>query len=111
MLTPYRGLFETLVIALFYPKIKIRVRGYSFAKHQIWRPIKKVHFDMQDGKTIKYSHFFLVSLRFLLARLGFFPILIFPKKPFPYERDFSYAMSSRNRHLILPKNQDIGADS
>ena len=102
MLTPYRGLFEILVIALFNPKIKIRVRGYSFAKHRIWRPIKSSlrYAGWKDNQVFSllfsFASIFVGTLRLL-------PNIDFSKKPFPNERDFNYAMSSSNRYLMLPK--------
>lgn len=62
-LASYRGLFEILLIALFNPNLKVNIRGYSFAAHRVWRPVKYRMFQYTSWKEnfifLFFSAYFL----------------------------------------------------
>jgi hypothetical protein len=103
MLSPYRGLFEILVIALFNPQIKIKVKGYSFAMHRIWRPVK-YRFLRYSGwrENVLFSLFFsFISI--MIGMLRYLPNIDFSEKPFPSEVELDEAIGSCKTILYCPK--------
>jgi hypothetical protein len=103
MLSPYRGLFEVLVIALFNPKLKIQIRGYGFARHRIWRPIR-FKFLRYTGwrENFLFSVFFSVSSLFV-GLIRFLPNIDFSDKPFPREENLDEAISKCKTLFYCPK--------
>ncbi len=103
MLSPYRGLFEILIIALFNPQIKIKVRGYSFAFHRIWRPIKYKFLRYSGWKENLLFSLFFSFVSVLIGMLRFLPNIDFSNKPFPSEVELDDAISSCKTLLYCPK--------
>jgi hypothetical protein len=103
MLSPYRGLFEILAVALFNPRLRIKVRGYSFAPHRIWRPIKFEFFRYTGWKdNFIFSLFFSVA-SLPVGWLRFLPNIDFSSKPFPTENDLDKALGNCKSLLYCPK--------
>jgi hypothetical protein len=103
MLSPYRGLLEVFIIALFNPKIKIKVRGYSFAKHRIWRPIKYRFLRYSGWRDNLLFSLIFSFVSILIGMLRFLPNIEFSKKPFPSEAELDDAISSCKSLLYCPK--------
>ncbi len=103
MLSPYRGLFEVLVIALFNPKLRINIRGYSFSKHQIWRPIK-FKFTRYTGwkDNLIFSLFFSIC-SIPIGFLRFLPNIKFSNIPFLNEKELDENLSYSRTLFYCPK--------
>lgn len=103
MLSPYRGLFEILVIALFNPKLKVHIRGYSFSSHRIWRPIK-FKFTRYTG----WKDNFIFSLFFSMCSipiglLRFLPNIKFSNNPFSDEAELDENLGLSRTVFYCPK--------
>lgn len=103
MLSPYRGLFEVLVLALLNPKLRIIIRGYGFAPHRIWRPIKFKFFRYTGWKDNFLFSLFFSSVSLPIGWLRFLPNIEFFSKPFPTENDLDLALGACNAVLYCPK--------
>jgi len=92
-LVPYRGITEILFISLFNPKLKIRIKGYSFRAHRIFRPLKYKLFNYGSWKNnpLFAVTFSIISL--LISLLRFMPNINFSSSPFESESDLDQAMS------------------
>jgi hypothetical protein len=92
-LVPYRGISEILITSLFNPKLRIRIQGYSFKAHRIFRPLKFKVFNYGSWKNnpVFAVVFSLISL--LLSLLRFLPNVDFSPSPFESESDLDQAMS------------------
>ncbi|MFM1986741.1 MAG: hypothetical protein RIS18_958 [Actinomycetota bacterium] len=102
-LASYRGLFEILVIALFNPKLRINIRGYSFSAHRIWRPVKYRIFQYTSWRqNLILSIFFsLFSLPISLFR--YLPNVKFSSVPFHNESDLDDALSATKAIFFCTK--------
>jgi hypothetical protein len=103
LLSPYRGLFEIFMIALLNPQIRIKVKGYGFAKHRIWRPIKFRFLRYTGWKDNPLFSIFFSFVSVLISTLRFLPSIDFSKKPFPSEAELDDAISSCKSLLYCPK--------
>lgn len=103
MLSSYRGLFEILVIALFNPKLKVHIRGYSFSSHRIWRPIK-FKFTRYTGwkDNFIFSLFFSI-FSFPIGLLRFLPNIKFSKNPFSDEAELDENLGLSRTVFYCPK--------
>jgi hypothetical protein len=101
-LVPYRGIAEILFLALFNPKLKIKIKGYSYAAHRTYRPQK---FKIFNYGTWKDNPFFaimfsVISIAFSLLR--FLPNIDFSNIPFDTENDLDQAMTeSKSKFLCM----------
>lgn len=103
MLSPYRGLFEVLVIGLLNPNVRIKIRGYGFAKHRIWRPIKFRFFRYSSWKENLLFALFFSAASIFIGLIRFLPNIDFSGKPFPREEDLDEAISDCKTLLYCPK--------
>ena len=103
LLTPYRGIFEILIIGLFNPKIRIRIKGYGFAKHRIMRPWKYKFLRYQNWRTNPIASLFFSTLSVLASPLIRLRNIEFSDQPFETEADLDRGMSQTNFMLYCPK--------
>ena len=103
LLTPYRGIFEVLMIGLFNPKIRIRIKGYGFAKHRIFRPWKYRIFRYQNWRTNPIASIFFSMLSVLTSLLLHLPNIDFSDEPFETEEDLDWGMSQTKFMFYCPK--------
>ncbi len=102
-LSSYRGLFEIFIIALFNPSLKVRVKGYGFSKHRIFRPWKYRFFRYHTWRSnfIAALLFSLLSLPLNLIRL--MPNLQFSPFPFESETELDCGLSETKAVFYCPK--------
>ena len=103
MLSPYRGLFEVLVIALFNPNLRIKIRGYGFAKHRIWRPIKFKFLRYTSWRENFLFSFFFSAVSLVVGLIRFLPNIDFSDKSFPKEENLDEAISKCQTLIYCPK--------
>lgn len=103
MLSPYRGLFEVLVIALFNPQLRIKIRGYGFAKHRIWRPVKFKSLRYTGWKNNILFSLFFSATSILIGLIRFLPNIDFSNKSFPREEDLDEAIGNCKTLFYCPK--------
>jgi hypothetical protein len=103
LLTPYRGIFEILVIGLFNPKVKIRIKGYGFAKHMILRPWKYRIFRYQNWRKNPIASIFFSGLSVLTSTLLHLPNIDFSDEPFETEEDLDRGISQTKFMFYCPK--------
>ena len=93
LLTPYRGLFEVLIIGLFNPKLHIRIKGYGFARHRIYRPWRMKILRYQSLRTNPLLSIFFSGVSVMVSFLRVLPNIDFSPVPFASEEDLDLAMS------------------
>ncbi len=103
LLTPYRGLFEILIIALFNPKIKIRIKGYGYSSHRIFRPWKRKVFRYQNWRTNPMASIVFSSISLLVSGLRYLPNVTFSSEPFANELDLDKAIGETRAMFYCPK--------
>jgi len=103
LLTPYRGLFEILMIGLFNPKVKIRIKGYGFARHRIFRPWKHTIFRYQNWPSNPIASIFFSALSVLASSLLHLRNIDFSDEPFETEEDLDLGMSQTKFMFYCPK--------
>jgi len=86
-LSSYRGLSEVLFIALFNPKLKIRIKGYSYSSHRCWRPIKLKFFRYSGWKSNPIFALIFSAISIPISLLRFLPNVTFSNKPFDSEKE------------------------
>lgn len=91
-LSSYRGLSEILFTALFNPKLQIRIKGYSFAPHRTWRPIRRKFFRYKNWKTNPIFSLVFSGISIPISMLRFLPNVNFSNIPFTTEDDLDQAM-------------------
>jgi len=91
-LSSYRGLSEILFTALFNPKLKIRIKGYSFAQHRTWRPIRQKLFRYKNWRTNPIFSVIFSGISIPISLLRFLPNVSFSNTPFATEDDLDEAM-------------------
>jgi hypothetical protein len=91
-LSAYRGLADIFLIALFNPKLKIRIKGFGFSARRSFRPYRYKYLRYKNWKynPLLATIFSLVSLA--IASLRYLPNVTFSKRPFPSEVELDQAM-------------------
>ena len=103
LLTPYRGLFEILVIAFFNPRLKIRIKGYGFSPYRVLRPWKQKKYRYQTWKDKPFLCGPLVATSVLLSLARFLPNVDFSPIPFSSEGELDQAMGETRAIFYCPK--------
>jgi hypothetical protein len=102
-LSSYRGLFEILVIALFNPNLKVRIKGYGFSKHRIFRPWKYHWLRYQSWRSNPLAGIVFSLLSLPLNAIRLMPNLHFSKLPFESESELDRGMSETRVMFYCPK--------
>jgi len=93
-LASYRGLFEILIIAFFNPLLKVHIRGYSFAAHRIWRPVKFRAFRYTGWRENIFLSCIFSAVSLPLSLLRYLPNVSFSQEPFEDEKELDEALNS-----------------
>lgn len=103
LLSPYRGLFEILMISLLNPRLRIRIKGYGYSKRRIFRPWKAKFLRYTSYKEKPLLAIILTFISLLLSQLTKLPNVDFSTDPFETENDLDEALSQTNAVLYCPK--------
>lgn len=96
MLSPFRGVAEILLIALFNPKLQILIRGHGFVPWKTWRPFKNKLFRYQNWKQKPLVSLFSIAISTLISGFRFLPNVNLINLSFPTENDLDEAISKAN---------------
>jgi hypothetical protein len=91
-LSAYRGLAEFLLIGLFNPKLRLRLKGYSFAMHRSLRPFRRKIFRYKSWKNNPLFSILFSAISLPVSLLRFLPNVDFSNEPFVTEKDLDSAM-------------------
>lgn len=103
LLTPYRGIFEILLIGLFNPKIRIRIKGPGFAKHRIIRPWKYKFLRYKNWRANPVASVLFSTISILSSALLLLRNIDFSDEPFETEEDLDRGMSQTRFIFYCPK--------
>jgi hypothetical protein len=103
LLTPYRGLFEILVIAAFNPKLNIKIKGYGFSKHRVVRPWKLKFLRYGTWRRNPAASIIFGAASLILGLLRFLPNIDFSDKPFDDEKALDAAIGNTKAIFYCPK--------
>lgn len=93
MLSPFRGLSEILLIALFNPSTKVVIRGHGFSPLRTWRPFKFKIFRYRNWKSNPVMALINTIVSITISLLIFLPNVKLIKKPFSSNRELNNAIS------------------
>jgi hypothetical protein len=103
LLSSYRGLFEILMIAFFNPGLKVRIKGYGFRAHRIFRPWKLRVFRYGSWRDNPFASVLFSMISLIVSGIRFLPNVHFSKKPFETESDIDKAISKTRVMFYCPK--------
>jgi hypothetical protein len=101
--TPYRGIFEILMIALFNPRLRIHIKGAGFTPHRVFRPWKRKFFRYQTWRTNPVWAILFSATSLLFSLLRFLPNVEFSSQPFATDLDLDYGISQCQIIFYCPK--------
>lgn len=93
LLGGHRGMAEILILALFNPSLKVRIKGYSFSAARCWRPFKIKAFRYSSWKTKPWFSLPFTFFSLFISLFRFLPNVEFSRVPFETESDLSEAIS------------------
>jgi hypothetical protein len=102
-LSAFRGATEILLIALFNPTLKVKIKGYGFHSTRIFRPvrIKKLRYSSWRDNVFLAIMFSLVSIP--VSFLRFLPNIDFSNVPFKSEEELGKAIADSGAIFYCPK--------
>jgi len=95
-LSGLRGLGEIFIVALFNPKLRIKIKGYGYSKYKVWLPLKFRLFRYSRWRQKPLLAIFIVMASTAISTLRFLPNVEFDSKPFTSEKEFLDAVSTSN---------------
>ena len=102
-LSAFRGASEILLIALFNPTLKVKIKGYGFHSTRIFRPvsIKKLRYSSWRDNVFLAIVFSLASIP--ISFLRFLPNIDFSNVPFKSEEVLGEAIAESGAIFYCPK--------
>lgn len=103
LLGGHRGMAEILILSVFNPSLRIKIKGYSFSAIRCWRPFKFKVFRYSSWKRKPWVAVPLTLFSLLISLLRFLPNVDFSEIPFETEDDLSVAISKSGAFFICLK--------
>ena len=103
LLSPFRGLGEVFLIAIFNPRLILNIRGYGFSKMRIWRPFMNPKFRYISWREKPWVAIPAIFISLLMSTLRLLPNLRLNIEPFPNQEDLEKAISKSDAIFYAAK--------